>query len=51
MIAGNGDAAVNRRVETEIIVSGATRGKHPDAVQVDDVFPMASHKRRNWEFF
>ena len=39
-IAGDGDAAVDRRIQAEVIISGAARGKQPDAVQINNVFPV-----------
>lgn len=50
-VAGNGDTAVDRRVETQVPIAGTARGECPDAIQIDDVFPMALHECRGWELF
>jgi len=50
-VAGNGDTAVDRRVEAEVIVSGIARDNRADTVQIDGVLPMAAHKRRRRKFF
>jgi len=50
-IAGDGDAAVDRRVKAKVPVPGAARGERPDAVQIDNVFPMALHEGRGGQLF
>lgn len=50
-VAGNGNAAVERRVKAQVPIPGAARGERPDPIQIDDVFPMALHKSRRREFF
>ena len=43
-IPGDGDAFVDRGIESEIIVLGLTRGDRSYPVQVDDVFAVALHE-------
>ncbi len=50
-VAGDGNAAVHGRVESKVVISGVARGECPDPIQIDNVFPMAAHKRRCREFF
>lgn len=49
-VAGDGDAAVDRRVEAKVPVPGAARGERPDPIQINNVLPMAAHKRRARKF-
>ena len=51
MVAGDGDAAVDRGIELQVVVAGCARDDHTDPVQIDDVLPMAAHERRAWKFF
>ena len=49
--AGNGNAAVDRGMEAKVPVAGAARSECPDAIQVDDVFPMTLHEGRGRDLF
>jgi len=42
MVAGDVDAAVDRGIELQVVVAGCARDDHTDAVQIDDVLPMAA---------
>jgi hypothetical protein len=50
-VAGDGDAAVDWRVEAEIIISGVARGEHADTVQINNILPMTAYEGRRREPF
>ena len=50
-VPGDGDTAVYRRIQAKIVVPGAPRDDRAHPVKIDNVFPVAAHKSRCWEFF
>jgi hypothetical protein len=50
-IAGDGDAAVDRGIESEVVAAALARGERANPIQIDNEFPVATHKRRGMGTF